>query len=231
MAGAIEVIRETVQFDLDPDFLRSVAVGLGWEYRALYDELADDLSLPVEVKAELFARRRAGCAVRAMVAAAKQHAVPWGFRRLECNGQYKLLVKAGRVVLIQEPMLMLGDSPRTSDYKRRLAQSHGLICQLELDLGDQPGRVLDWSGEVFAVLLHGAAGPTFSERDRELGGLFLAVPNAAYDSWVVRFDLYDLAMFGNTRHADDKTSQGYVNQEDRVTVRLRRRVLATGTEE
>lgn len=231
MTDAVEAIRETVQYDVDPDFLRSAAVNIAWEYRSLYDELATDPALPIELKGEIFAKRRSACAVRALVAAARQHGVPWEFRRLECNGQQKLLLKAGRVVLIQEPMLTLEDAPNASDYKKKLAQTYGLVCQLEVDLGDLPNRVLDWSGEILAVVLHGASGPSFSERDRELGGLFLAVPNAAYDSWVIRFDLFDLAMFGSGKDVKEATRSKEVDQADRVVIRLRRgRGRSTGTE-
>jgi hypothetical protein len=81
-----------------------------------------------------------------MKRAAVQHGVPFEFMRLECNGQSKLLLKAGRVILIQEPIDTLQDEPKVADYKIQLASVHGLICQLELDLGDRVQRIHDWSG-------------------------------------------------------------------------------------
>ena|SRR5579863_3832038 len=235
MTEAADRIREIVTFDIDPDFLRAAAIAIVWEYRLLYEQLAADDSVPLEWKAEEFNKRRSSCVVRALARNAKKYGVPFDFRRLDSNGQQKLLVKSGRVILIQEPILDLLDHPRESAYKRELADAHALIRQLELDLGDQPNRILDWSGQVFAVLLHGAAGYWFSERDKQLGALMLAVPDAAYGSWVMRIDITRLAVYGSQEDAmaDNmavKEDQKPV-QEDAVFVALRGKKEATGTDQ
>lgn len=229
----IERIREMVSFDLDPDFLRSVLISLAWEYNTLFEKVSAKEFLPLELKKEEYANNRGYCAVTALVKAAKQHGVPFNFRRVSCNGQMKLLLKAGRVVLIQEPMLTLGDAPRTSDYKKELASSYGVIRQLELDLRDQPNRILDWSGDVLAVLLHGSAGPSFTRRDRALGGVMLGVPNDAYTMWEVRLDLLQIAMFGEDASFTNKpvSDDASALQRDEVVVVPKRKIAATGTDE
>lgn len=190
-------IREIIiSHDLDADFVKSTSVAIAWEYSQLYESLAGNSTLTNEYRHEEFAKRRGLCAVKAIARSAREHGIPSNFRRLECNGQNKLFVKAGRVVLIQEPMLTLDESPRASDYKRELADSHGLIRQLELDLGDQPYRIRDWSGCILTVLLHGASGPNFTREHKALGGLMLGVPNSAYNYWTMRLDLLRIAMFG-----------------------------------
>jgi hypothetical protein len=234
MAEAADRIREIVTFDIDPDFLRAAAIAIAWEYRLLYEQLVAGDAIPLEWKAEEFNRQRVSCVVRALSRCAKRHGIPFDFRRLECNGQNKLIIKAGRVILVQEPILDLLDHPRESAYKRELADAHSLIRQLELDLGDQPNRILDWSGQVFAVLLHGAAGYWFSERDKQLGALMLAVPDAAYGSWVMRIDITRLAVYGSQADATTdvpvKEEQKPI-QEDVVFVALRDKKDATGTDQ
>lgn len=232
LSSLLERSHGVLAHDIDPEFLSSVSVALAWEYRRLFDELDRDVTIPCELKEELFAKRRGVCAVSALTTACRKHGIPHAFRKLECNGQYKLLVKIGRVVLIQEPMLELTDHPRTSDYKRELADTHGFIRQLELDLGDQPNRILDWSGTVLAVLLHAAAGSKFSAEHRELGGLMLGVPDAAYQSWVMRLDLHRIAMFGFDAIADGVASseevRGATKQADNVRVTLKKKMRNTG---
>jgi len=208
--------------------MNTVAVTTAWEYNQLFQSLNEDPSLSLDYKKEQFARRRGHCAVKALCIAAGKHGVPYEFHKIECNGQRKILLKIGRVALIQEPILSLTEAPRASEYKRELAASHGLICQLELDLGDQPHRIRDWSGTVLAVLLHGASGPKFSQDDRALGGLMLGVPDSAYSHWVVRLDLHQLAMFGMPAEPEWTASEADEPvQRDNVNVTLKKRHRAT----
>jgi hypothetical protein len=130
--------------------------------------------------------------------AARVHRVPFDVMRLESNGQNKLLLKAGRVILIQESVLTLDDEPKVADYKLELAEVHGLVRQLSLELGDQSHRIRDWSGCVLGVLLHGPAGPKFTQRHKILGSLMIGVPDVAYSQWLIRLDLHRLAMLGRT---------------------------------
>ena len=132
--------------DLDPEFIKYLSVSIGWEYAEGYRVLAEDEFLSKSLKNEEFGRRRGGFAIRALAKSAAKHSIPYNFRRLDCNGQDKILVKAGRVIIIQESILTTVDHPRVADYKRELADVHALVRQLELELGDQPRRITDWSG-------------------------------------------------------------------------------------
>lgn len=219
--GALDDIREIITHDLDADFIKSLSIAVAWEYSQLYDSLADDEALTDDFRLEEFARRRTSCVVRTVARVAKAFGIPFDFRRLECNGQSKILVKAGRVVLIQEPIVMLEDGPRASEYKIELAESHGLIRQLELDLGDQPHRIRDWSGCILAVLLHGASGRHFTRDHRTLGSLMLGVPDAGYNYWVMRLDLMRVAMFGFEDLSDEEPSESHSTQRDEVHITLR----------
>ncbi len=214
-----DLIRERLR-DIDPEFVLSFAKDLAWRYSQLYDELKHDDTLSLEYKKEVFARRRVECAVRSLSYAAKMHGVPYEFRKLTCNGQRKILLKMGRVVLIQEAMRFPTDAPRASDYKRELADAYGLIRQLELDLGDQPHKIRDWGGEVLGVVLHGAAGLNFTREDRELGFLLLGVPDAAYSQWVIRLDFHEIAMWGAEAGYDVSAPQADA-QADNVQVTLK----------
>jgi hypothetical protein len=218
----IDQIPEIVRGDLDPDFVKSVSVALAWEYDALFQRLSTQPHIPEAYLNEEFATGRARCATRALASAANQHGVPHEFRRLECNGQRKILAKIGRLIIIQEPMTTVSDHPQFADYKLELAQSHGILRQLELDLADMPGRILDWSGCILGVLLHGAAGPWFTREHKALGGLLLGIPDSAYNHWVIRFDLFRLAMYGRDLIPDDLPSED-VTQEDRVSVTLKKK--------
>src|SRR5207248_8382380 len=129
--------------------------------------------VPGVVLNEEFSSRRGGCATRALASACQKHGVPYDFRRLPCNGQNKIIVKIGRIVLIHEPMITLTDHPRLADYKRELAESHAILRQPEFDLGDMPGRILDLPVCSLGVVLHGAAGAWFTREHQGLGGLML----------------------------------------------------------
>jgi hypothetical protein len=220
----LDTSRKILAHDIDPQFLESFSLALAWEYDRLYEDLRARAELPVPLKQEQFAERRGSCAVNALLKACKKHGVPFNFRKLDCNGQHKLLVKIGRVVLIQEPMLELTEKPRAADYKRELAGTHGLIRQLELNLGDQPSRILDWSGDLLGVILHGCSGPKFSRDHCSLGGLMLAIPDSAYSMWVMRLDLQQVAMFGllaTDVSADAKTQPSAGVQTDNVVATLK----------
>jgi hypothetical protein len=219
----IERAKQILLHDLDPNFLESLAKAIAWEYSSLYETLARDESLIDACRDELFNRRRGDCGMRALGQSARKHGVPFQFQRLSCNGQYKLLVKAGRVILIQEPASFSGH-PSAADYKKDLAGLHGFVRQLELELGDQPGRIYDWSGSVLAVLLHGSAGRKFARDDKALGSLMLGLPDAAYQQWIMRIDLLTVAMFGRAEGvAIDEGIARETLQKDNVVVTPKRR--------
>jgi len=140
------------------------------------------------------------------------------------------LVKVGRVVLIQEPILELSEKPRASDYKRVLASTYGIVRQLELNLGDQPRRILDWSGNVLAVFLHGASGRGFTRDHKRLGGLMLGVPDDEYASWVMRLDLHQIAMFGFDQAIPESVDNVNEKQSDKVTATLKNKRLEAESE-
>ena len=221
---SIKRTREILQSDLDPDFVESIAIGLGWEYSDLYDRLANDVLLIDGYREEEFNKQRGACAIRVLARAASQHGVPFDYRRLECNGQHKLLIKAGRVIIVQEPILTEIDHPKVADYKIDLADLHGFVRQLELDLDDQPLRIRDWSGCVFAVLLHAPAGMKFTRDHKALGRVMLGVPDGAYQEWVVRLDLHSIASFGRgNAEPESPTPTDSGVQTDNVVVTPKRK--------
>ncbi|TRC87669.1 hypothetical protein FJV80_13130 [Mesorhizobium sp. WSM4310] len=217
MLDAMQGVRGVVTDDLDPDFLYTLCVELGWGYARLFDALQNSSTHDERFLEEEFNRRRGAYAMQALAQAAHQHGVPFEWRRLDCNGQRKILVRAGRVILIQEPIVTITDHPQTADYKVALSDLNSYVRQLELDLGDQPGRILDWSGCVLAVVLHGAAGPRFSREHKCLGGLMLGVPDAAYRQWTMRLDLHQIAMFGRAPVEKIGTPEPHP-QRDRVII-------------
>lgn len=219
---------ELIQSDLDQDLLRTIATQAAWQYRTLADQIAADETIPEFAKMEEFARRRGPAIAKCMIDACERFGVPFDTKRLQCNGQRKLVVKAGRLILIQEPILTLGDAPRIADYKRQMARSVGAVAQLELPLGDRLERMIDFSQGQLVVLLHGMSGTRFNEEQTSLGALMLAVPNAEYTNWVHRFDLHNLAMFGTAEQPSvpkDTDDNGGADQPDRVQVRPRRRIV------
>lgn len=211
-----------IESDLNTDWAHTVVTAAAWAYPRLYDEIKANPLIPDHLKDDEFGRRRGPAIVQCMIAACEKHQVPWDRRRLPANGQQKLLIKAGRLTIIQEPILTLGDAPRASEYKRSLAQHRGATAQLELPLGDRPERLLDFSQGLMAVVLHGPTGTSFRKDHRELGAMMLAVPNAEYTGWVKRFDLHDLAMFGSVS-AEREDQSAVAEQQDRVRVRTRQR--------
>jgi hypothetical protein len=227
----VDQTAQILRHDLDPEFIKSVCISMAWEYSECYQALANDECLSDSLRNEEFAKRRGGLAVRALVKSANKHGVPYNFRRLDCNGQDKLLVKAGRVIIIQESIVTQCDRPHTADYKKELADAHGLVRQLELELGDQPKRIYDWSGCILAALLHAPAGPAFTKTDRTLGALMLAVPDAAYRSWTIRLDLHRVAMFGFAPLLETMDDRETPVQPDNVIVTSKKRHAAAGTDE
>lgn len=225
MIYAADILRD----DLDPDFIKTLAIAIGWEYAEGYRVLAADEFLSEPLKNEEFARRRGGFAIRALARSAAKHGIPFNFRRLDCNGQDKILVKAGRVIIIQESIHTLADHPHVADYKRELADVYALVRQLELELGDQPRRITDWSGCILAALLHAPAGPHFTEAHRSLGALMLAVPDTAYRNWVHRLDLHRIAMYGFPT-PEIVPANTFPIQRDEVVV-TSKKLKSTGTTE
>jgi hypothetical protein len=73
--------------DLDPEFVRSLSIRIGWAYRDLYERLCGYKHLPDDYRSELFNKERGDAACAAIVEAAKQHGVPYEFLRLSTNGQ------------------------------------------------------------------------------------------------------------------------------------------------
>jgi hypothetical protein len=211
--------------DIDPEFIKTTSRVAAWEYNRLFEELVKTLGLSDEYRQEEFNRRRGDCLVRALLVAAKEHGVPFEFLKLASNGQSKLLLKCGRVVIFQEAVFSLSDAPKVTEYKLSLAATHSLVCQLELDLGDIPGRVTDWDGGVLGVLLHGSRGVSFNQESKELGVLMLAVPDAAYSHWLVRIDLHSIAVDGISMGSEPMSvvPKEAEQQPDNVHVTLKRR--------
>ena len=127
-------------------------------------------------------------------------------------------------------MITLTDHPRLADYKRELAESHGILRQPEFDLGDMPGRILDLPGCILGVVLHGAAGPWFTREHKALGGLMLGIPDIAYDHWVHRFDLLRIASFGRDEPIEEPQPDEPDAQEDRVNVTPKKRNAEKGAD-
>lgn len=225
---SVDQARQFVLHDLDPEFVETALIALAWEYDDLFTRLVGDGGLDDGYREEEFNERRGDCAVRALVRAARRHGVPFEFRRLDCNGQSKLLLKAGRVILIQEPIRSLSDHPAVADYKRDLADLHGFVRQLEFDFGDQPHRIRDWSGCVLAVLLHGSVGEKFTADHKVLGHAMLGIPDAAYQQWVLRLDLHTIAMFG-TGSPERRSTQSNAVQTDNVVVTPKKRNASKDT--
>lgn len=211
--------------DIDAGFLRDAGVATAWEYSHAYDELEQDALLSEDQKKEEFNRRRGMCVTKGLRFAAEKNGIP--FEYFKCsNGQSKLIVKCGRVLLIQEPISALSDGPKIADYKVELAEAHGIVRQLELDLGDRPSRVIDPDGCALGVVLHGARGALFEREEKELGAFMLAFPDATYTHWVVRLDILDVAMEGLPVDlgADvDDTASRDTEQPDKVIVTLKKR--------
>lgn len=221
-----ELSLDIVRRDLDPDFIQSFAVGLGWGYNDLFRGLRESVSLTDDVRKELFNRGRNDIATRVLADAAKQHGIPLEFLRLECNGQMKAVAKCGRLILILEAVSHLEEHPRVADYKVSLSDMHAYMRQLELDLGDRPRRIRDWSGNALGVLLHGSKGPNFSESDRGLGILTLGLPDAAYGQWVSRIDLIRTAVYGEgfkTTADGERNRDAQTSQTDNVVVKPKRK--------
>ncbi|WP_370201079.1 hypothetical protein [Roseibium sp.] len=208
--------------DINMDFLQGLCVAAPWQYEALSKSIMSNENLTTYEKRELFVRHQASCMNQALARCARQHGIPHEVKKLPCNGQNKILVKSGRVVIIQETLQELEQHPKAADYKMQLASSMGVIRQLELDLGDQPGRILDWQDSTLAVLLHGFAGSADSANGFMLGSMFLAVPDVDYQNWVMRFDLFDAAYNGFNPRSNDAENTLTTSQPDNVRVYLRK---------
>ncbi len=232
MATFLEEARAILRHDLDPDFLESAAIAIAWEYSKLFEELELEKGLTDDCRREEFNKRRGDCVRNALARVAKQHGMPFELRRLSANGQHKILIRAGRVILVQETIEAREDHPHASDYKRDLADAYGFVRQLGFDFGDRPYRVRNWSGCILAVLLHGPASVRFTRDGMTLGNLMLGVPDAAYQQWVLRLDLYDLAMFGrrDEEMAEEPAPiKDPVVQADEVVVKPKKRNRARET--
>lgn len=219
-------INQALLHDLDPEIIEFLAKRLAWEYDGSYERLKQDNHLTDGERQERYSDDRGACAVRAMEHTAERFGIPKEVLRLPCNGQHKVMLKIGRLILIQETMQTRFDDPQVAAYKVKLARMHGIVRQLEFDFGDGYFRPQEWSGCHLGVLLHAPVGPKFTRDHKMLGALMLGLPDALYQSWVRRIDLYEVAMYGLSGEAPPPApSTRYDNlpQEDRVVVTLKRR--------
>ncbi|MCY1644387.1 hypothetical protein [Methylorubrum sp. SL192] len=221
-----------VRADLDPEFLETALTQLAWAYSDLYWEIEATAGLDNFQKQEEYQRRRGLCAVKTLLFACERHKVPFDRLRLDCNGQVKLLVRMGRVIIMQETIDAFGDPPKAADYKLKFASTSSAVQQLEFDFGDGRFRSREWSGCILAVLLHKPAGPNFTEAHKKLGGVSLAIPDAAYSHWTRRFDLHELAMYGRNgaRWLEEERDTAPADQADKVTVGIKRKNSIRDTE-
>lgn len=196
MVSAVHPTDYIVQNDLDPEFIETVLKQLPWEYNRLFGELSKDRQLNEDQRTEEYNKRRGLCATEALIFACDRHKVPYERMRLHYNGQTKLLVRMGRIIMLQEAIDAFGDPLKSADYKVELASTSSTCRQLEFDFGDGRLRHREWSGCILAVLLHKPAGTQFTKEHKQLGGVALGIPDAGYTHWTRRFDLMEIAMFG-----------------------------------
>ena len=223
MSGPIHP-RDLLVRELPAGFVRQLAIDIGWGYADLTDEMIKQAAyVDADFLHRRYSERRNDVVIDALVRACVSYEVPYEFRHIPGNAQKKLLISAGRLLILQEPMNQrFGEAPRASDYKRALARTFAYVQQLELPLGDVPRRITDWSGRTFGVLLHGSAGKHFSSGDMQLGALALAVPDGAYSRWETRVDLWSAGVLGGSVvETDEPASTDAVKQQDNVEVRLR----------
>lgn len=232
MSSAPNPTDHIVRNDLDPEFIETALTQLAWEYDGLRRELEADWKLDIAQKHEEYQKRRGMCAVKALLFACEKHKVPYDRLRLDCNGQIKLLVRMGRIIIMQEAIDAFGDPPKVADYKIQFASTSSAVQQLEFDFGDGRFRSREWSGCILAVLLHKPAGPDFTEAHKKLGGVSLAIPDAAYSHWTRRFDLHEIAMFGRkgARWLEDEVESEPAEQVDEVYVGIRKKNTIRETE-
>ncbi len=216
-----ETVRARLASDVDPNFFRALSVAITWAYQDLYEWIDDAGYVDVGRKKQDFGLQRSIAVESAIIRVCKEHGVPFEWKRLECNGQSKLMVLCGRVILIHEAMKLGVKGPYVADYKRSLSSTYNVTRQLELDLGDIPGKVNDWSGEVLATLLHGHAGSLFTKEQRALGVLRVAVADGSYDSWVVNQDITEFAVEGRGASIIGTRDADALVQPDRTKVILR----------
>ena len=213
-----------LQHDLDPDFIEALSIALAWEYDSLFRLIQAEDATPIDCREEEFNKRRGDSVRGALARVSKQFRVPYEFKRLNSNGQHKIVVRAGRLIIFQEAIDAFNEDPKAADYKVELANAHGFVRQLELDLGDRPIAPQSWSGYVLAVLLHGPKGENFTSADEALGSLSLGVPDARYSHWILRLDLFEMAMFGRKgiqQSVVDRTDSPA--QVDDVVVKLKKK--------
>lgn len=205
--------------DIDPDFLRSISIAIGWAYHENFNSVERQGGLTLGRKRQEYGRRRQSVVEDAITRVCLDKKVPYDWRRLDCNGQEKLIIKCGRVLLIHEAIVIGRKGPIVADYKAQLAGTYNVTRQLELDLGDLPGRIHDWSGDVVATILHGHVGDRFDAEHRGLGALRIAVADGSYDSWIIDVRLTELALQG--RGLPDFGCERVQSQMDRTRVVLK----------
>jgi hypothetical protein len=216
-----ETVRARLASDVDPAFFRALSIAIAWAYQDLFERIDENDYLDVGRKKQDFGWQRSSAVECAIIRVCKDHGVPFEWKRLEYNGQKKLMVLCGRVIFIHEAMQLGVKGPYVADYKRSLAGTHNVTRQLELDLGDIPGKINDWSGEVLATLLHGHAGALFTKEQRALGVLRVGVADGSYDSWVVNQDITEFAVEGRGASIIGTRDADAVAQQDRTKVVLR----------
>jgi len=212
--------RRILAEDLPIALRKKFSIRVAWALADLGDEISSSPIHNQDWKYEQFVRQRLHAVEMAVANVCQDEGTPFTFDRLKSNGQRKLLVKSGRVVLLLEAMKRNLHHPETADYKRELASSRNASRQLILPFPEWDHKVADMSGEVLATLLYGTTGSPFYDHKMGLNRLQLAVPDANYNNWVIKEDLTDLALEGRIASVEFKVERDHASS---ITWSIQRR--------
>jgi len=212
-------VLSTVTSDLPEPFWRRLGERAKFIYGESYSSVASDPALLVEQKAQKLLQERYFKMEHALMAAARETAVPASAKLIGDNLCHYALVGRGRVEFTQSYVKISGDMPTPAAFRKQLAQMAEFKRAPQLALGDTPSELIE-PKKVSGIVLHSPAGRNFNGSDQMLGAIGFFVAYEDFRGWAVRLTLGEILA-------------AYVpveKREDRV-IPFRKKTPKTGTEE
>jgi hypothetical protein len=214
-----DFVLSTLVSDLPELFWRRFWERAQFVYGEAYSSVTSDAALLLEQKAQKLYQERYFKMEHALVAAARETAVPASAKLIGSNLCHYALVGRGRVEFTQSYVKASGDMPTPAAFRKQLAEMAEFKRAPRLNLGDVPNDLLE-PKRVSGIILHSPAGRKFAADDQKLGAIGFFVAYDDFKGWAVELTLSEII----SAYLPVET------REDRAAP-IRKKIGKTGTEE
>lgn len=214
-----DFVLSTLVSDIPELFWRRFGERAQFVYGEAFSSVTSDAALLLEQKAQKLYQERYFKMEHALVAAARETAVPASAKLIGTNLCHYALVGRDRVEFTQSYVKASGDMPTPAAFRKQLAEMAEFKRAPRLNLGDVPSDLIE-PKRVSGIVLHSPAGRKFAADDQKLGAIGFFVAYDDFKGWAVELTLSEII-------------SAYLpveKREDRAAP-TRKKIGKTGTEE